>query len=188
MKILAIGAHPDDIELGCYGTLQRLIDEGHDVETLVVGLGRGDELDNKFDVKPLLHWVQIIEKELERVKPDTVFTHCRSDLNLDHRIIHDAVLIATRPMDDETVKDIYSFEVLSSTEWVFPTTFAPNVFYDITKYIKAKTDTLDRDFADEIREYPHPRSLRGVEVLAQMRGMQVGVEYAEAFELARMIR
>lgn len=188
MKVLAIGAHPDDIELGCHGTLQKLKDKGYSIEKFVVGLGRGDELDNKFDARPLLDWVQIIERELERFRPDIIFTHCGNDLNLDHRIIHDAVLIATRPMDDETVKDIYSFEILSSTEWNFPATFTPNVFYDITKYIELKKDVLNRDFADEMRTFPHPRSLRGVEVLAQTRGMQVGVEYAEAFELARMVR
>jgi LmbE family N-acetylglucosaminyl deacetylase len=183
-----IRIHPDDIELGCYGTLEKLKDDGYEIERFVIGLGRGDELDNKFDVKPLLHWVQIIEKELQRIKPDIIFTHCRGDLNLDHRIIHDAVLIATRPMYDEKVRDIYLFEILSSTEWTFPTSFSPNVFYDITGYVGLKKDILTKEFADEMREYPHPRSLRGVEVLAQTRGMQVGVEYAEAFELARMIR
>ncbi len=188
MKILAIGAHPDDIELGCYATLQRLKAEGHEIEEFVIGLGRGHELDNRFDAKPLLHWVQIIEEQLEIIKPDIVFTHCKSDVNLDHRIIYDAVVVATRPMFDETVREIYSFEVLSSTEWNFPTSFSPNVFYDITKYLDAKKAVLQEFFSSEMREYPHPRSLRGVEVLAQMRGMQVGCEYAEAFELVRIVR
>lgn len=188
MKILAIGAHPDDIELGCWGTLQRLKNEGHEIKEFVIGLGRGDELDNRFDVKPILDWVQIIEEHIEKFKPEIIFTHSKSDLNRDHQIIHEAVLIATRPMIDETVREIYAFEVLSSTEWNFSSSFSPNVFYDITKYLADKKRVLAEFFNNEMREYPHPRSYRGVEVLAQMRGMQVGCEYAEAFELVRIVR
>ena len=188
MKILAIGAHPDDLELGCFGTLQKLKAEGHSVEEFVIGYGRGHELDNKFDTKPLMEWAQIIEGKLELVKPDMVFTHCANDVNIDHRVIHQATLVATRPMKEQSVKEIYGFEVLSSTEWNFPVSFSPNVFYDITKYLDAKKSALKKFYGSEMREYPHPRSYRGVEVLAQMRGMQVGCEYAEAFELVRIIR
>jgi len=146
-----------------------------------------DYPDNAFDVMSFLSIVKDIERIKKEINPDVIFTHSKSDLNIDHRITHDAVLTVTRPIHEESVRTIYSFEVLSSTEWNFPSLFHPNVFFDISKTINQKLDAM-MQYKSEIRKLPHPRSFEGIENLAKMRGMIVGVECAEAFELIRDVR
>jgi len=96
-------------------------------------------------------------------------------------------LTVTRPMVGETVKEIYSFEVLSSTEWAYPTSFSPDVFYDISKNINDKLVALS-SYEGELRESSHPRSLGGVWYNAKLWGQKVGLEYAEAFKAVRIIK
>lgn len=187
MKVLVVASHPDDEILGCGGTIERLKREGHEAENLILGKGRGDTLDNQFDKLPLLNWIVVIEGNIKAIKPDIIFTHYEKDLNIDHRITYQAVITAARPQPGCCVKEIYSFEVLSSTEWAFPTSFSPDVFYDITDYISIKEKTLMAHYEDEMREYPHPRSRMGIDVLASYRGMQCGCRYAEAFKTVRRI-
>ena len=186
MKVLVATAHPDDEALGMGGTTARLKSEGHAVEILLLGKGRGDELDNRFDVKPLLYWVKIIEKKITEYKPDVIYTHYEHDLNIDHRITYQAVLTAARPLPDSPVKEIYSFEVLSSTEWSTKT-FEPDVFIDIKNYIDRKIEMLDK-YEPEMRCFPHPRCYQGVRILAARRGMQCGLNCAEAFKTIRVIK
>ncbi|WP_181450920.1 UDP-4-amino-4,6-dideoxy-N-acetyl-beta-L-altrosamine N-acetyltransferase [Helicobacter valdiviensis] len=143
--------------------------------------------DNSFDSVPLLHIVKSIEKIKQKVKPDIIFTHYESDLNIDHKITFQAVLTATRPMLGECVKEIYSFEVLSSTEWKYPNSFSPNVFVDISNTLELKINAM-RLYKSELCEYPHPRSLKGIELNAKHRGMQVGLESVESFMLVRSIK
>jgi len=145
-----------------------------------------DYPDNQFDSIPLLDIVKTITLVKNKVKPDIVFTHSPNCLNIDHKTTFDAVVTATRPMEDETVKSIYSFEILSSTEWSFPLSFNPNVFFDIKETIRDKVDALMK-YKTEIRSYPHPRSSYGVYSYAQLWGMKIGVPFAEAFECVRMI-
>jgi LmbE family N-acetylglucosaminyl deacetylase len=98
-------------------------------------------------------------------------------------------MTACRPQPKNFVSEIYSFEVLSSTGWGSSTvenTFIPNTFIDITKVWKKKMDAL-HCYNDEIRDFPHARSYKGVEVLAIYRGSSVGVGLAEAFQLERKI-
>ncbi|MBN1793551.1 MAG: PIG-L family deacetylase [Candidatus Omnitrophica bacterium] len=142
--------------------------------------------DNRFDTVPLLDIVKVIEKTKEKVKPALVFTHYANDLNIDHRITCAAVLTATRPVLDETVKEIYSFEVPSSTEWNYPLSFSPNVYFDISQTIDVKLQAI-KQYVSEIKEPPHPRSQEGVELNARMWGMKVGLGYAEAFTCVRRL-
>ncbi len=140
--------------------------------------------DNRFDSVDLLDIVKEIEKIKNKVKPEIIFTHYKNDLNIDHQITNQAVLTAARPLKDEFVKEIYAFEVLSSTEWNYPLTFSPNTFYDITDYIDKKLEAM-KCYTSEIREYPHPRSLEGIKIKSQQRGLEVGCKHAEAFILQR---
>ncbi len=143
--------------------------------------------DNRFDSVNFLDIVKIIEQVKGDINPDIVFTHSRNDLNIDHVITYRAVVTATRPMVNETVKEIYSFEILSSTEWNYPLSFSPNVYINIEETINIKINAM-KEYVNEIREYPHPRSVEGIEILAKKRGMEVGYRYAEAFELVRLLK
>lgn len=223
-RILIVAAHPDDEVLGCFGTVARLINEGYEAFTLILGEGKtsrsetrnreekkeeiallSEEIrranatigiketyieafpDNRFDSVNLLDVVKVVDKYKETVKPDIIFTHYENDLNIDHRVVYNAVLTATRPMADECVKEIYAFEVLSSTEWNFPNTFSPDVFFDISETLALKVEAMGH-YRSELREYPHPRSLKSIELNAAYWGMRVGRKYVEAFKNVRCIR
>lgn len=142
--------------------------------------------DNRFDTVSLLDIVKKIEKIKSDVKPDIIFTHYYNDLNIDHKITYQAVITATRPTKIETVKEIYSCEILSSTEWNYPLSFNPDTYFDISSTFNFKIDAIKK-YESELRDYPHPRSLKGIEILAKYRGMQVGVKYAEGFKTVRKI-
>ena len=146
--------------------------------------------DNRMDGVNLLDVVKKIELEVDEYKPDIVYTHHAGDVNVDHRVIHDAVVTACRSLPGESVREILFFETLSSTEWQMMTAdkiFQPNIYVDVTDFMEKKRQALEF-YASEMREYPHPRSYKGVELLAQYRGLTVGVPYAEAFMLGRSIR
>ncbi len=143
--------------------------------------------DNRFDTVPFLDLVKVIEKIKNNIKPEIIFTHYEKDLNIDHQITYKAVITAARPTKEETVKEIYSFEIPSSTEWSYPLSFSPNVFYDISETIDVKLRALE-EYKTELREYPHPRSLEGVKLIAKYWGMKVGLEYAEPFKVVRILK
>lgn len=146
--------------------------------------------DNRFDRVDLLDIVKEVEKKIRELTPEIVYTHYSGDLNIDHQYTARAVLTATRPIGEYSVKEIYAFETLSSTEWNFDysaqTGFAPNVFVDITDYYEKKEAAMNC-YVSELCEFPHPRSLEGMDVLSKTRGMAVGKQRAEAFMLIRKI-
>jgi len=141
--------------------------------------------DNKFDTYPLLEIAKKVEDVIMLFNPEIIYTHSAVDLNIDHRLTHEAVLVATRPISSK-VKEIYCFEVPSSTEWNFGTSFSPNVFVDVTETLSRKLDALNK-YENEVREWPHPRSTRALTARANYWGSIVGCEAAEAFSLLRMI-
>lgn len=145
--------------------------------------------DNRFDSHALLDIVKVVEKEKEEFKPDIIFTHNAGDLNVDHRYTFQAVMTATRPMQDEKVKMIISFETQSATDWQYsrhPEQFHPNLYIEVSdEDVLAKIDAL-AEYKFEIREYPHPRSAKALRVLAEYRGYTSGSELAEAFEIVRI--
>ena len=143
--------------------------------------------DNRFDTIPFLDIVKVIEKIKNQIKPEIIFTHYEKDLNIDHQITYKAVITATRPLEKENVKEIYSFEIPSSTEWSYPLSFSPNMFYDISETIDVKIKAL-KEYKSELKKYPYPRSLEGVELTAKNWGMKVGLNYAEAFKTVRIIK
>ncbi|MFC1630140.1 PIG-L deacetylase family protein [Patescibacteria group bacterium] len=145
--------------------------------------------DNQFDSIPLLKIVKKIEEVIKKIRPAIVYTHHSGDLNIDHRITFQAVLTATRPIDNCSVKKIYSFEIPSSTEWSFQKIngpFLPNVFEDISETWEKKVQAMQM-YNTEIKKFPHPRSKEAIVVIAKRWGSTVGLKYAEAFELIRAV-
>ena len=146
--------------------------------------------DNRFDTVALLDIVKIIEKEKREFKPEVIFTHHGGDLNIDHQRTFEAVITASRPLEHEKLKTIITFETPSGTEWTAssdPKRFTPNLFIEIKEEdLKAKINAMEA-YEFEKRKYPHPRSPEALMILAKQRGIIIGKEYAEAFEIIRTI-
>lgn len=214
MNVLVIAAHPDDEVLGCGGTIARHVREGDEVEVLFVADGEtarvmhnrenrniaaksaGDILgvsmvrfldhpDQRLDQISLLDLTRQVEEVVAAVKPRIVYTHHAGDLNNDHKIVHQTAMTALRPLPGSWVKEIYAFEVPSSTEW--GAGFWPNHFVEITSFREQKYEAL-MHYDKEIRPHPHARSYSGITARDRLRGHQVGVPYAEAFIMMRTIR
>lgn len=145
--------------------------------------------DNRMDTIALLDIIQPLEKLVNEIKPSIVYTHHCGDLNVDHRITHNAVITACRPTPETSIREIYTFEVLSSTEWSTPgkNPFIPNYFVNITEYINSKLEAI-KCYQLEMRQKPHARSIENINSLAIHRGCTVGCEYAEAFVLFRHVK
>ncbi|PJZ61817.1 PIG-L deacetylase family protein [Leptospira adleri] len=145
--------------------------------------------DNRMDSIDRLDIIKVIEKKIDEIKPRVIFTHNKNDLNIDHRVVCDSVITACRPLPDQTVKEIYFFEVPSSTEWQIGSSsdlFLPNYFVAIEdKYLQKKMDAL-KIYDSEMRAFPHSRSLEAVKALATWRGASVGHNAAEAFSVGRI--
>ncbi|MBF0558393.1 MAG: PIG-L family deacetylase [Nitrospirae bacterium] len=143
--------------------------------------------DNRFDTVALLDIIKIIESVMNTIKPDIIFTHYKRDLNIDHQLTYQAAITAARPSAEESVREIYSFEIPSSTEWGFPLSFSPDVFFDIENTLKLKLKAM-AEYKTELKDFPHPRSLKGITMNAGQWGMKIGLRYAEAFECVRVIK
>jgi LmbE family N-acetylglucosaminyl deacetylase len=145
--------------------------------------------DNRMDSVPLLDIVQKLEEVVNEVQPAIVYTHHMGDLNIDHRITHQAVLTACRPVPKAVVRDIYAFEVVSATEWhsAQAPQFNPTYYVDVAKFIDVKVESL-KAYALEMRSFPHSRSVEHIRAIATYRGSSVGFYAAEAFMLIRCIR
>lgn len=147
--------------------------------------------DNRFDREDLLDIVKAVERKIAALQPRIIYTHHRGDLNIDHQITYRAVLTATRPMADQPVKEIYTFETVSSTEWNFTyrgEQFAPNVFVKLTEEQFGKKLAAMEKYETELCEYPHPRSLEMLKAVAARWGGVAGGQPVEAFEVVRIIR
>jgi N-acetylglucosamine malate deacetylase 1 len=141
--------------------------------------------DNRLDSIDLLTIIKHIESYIEEIQPEAIYTHHGGDLNIDHRLVHEAVITACRPLPGSCVKRIFSFESPSSTEWATTAigpTFAPVHFIDISTVLDKKMDAL-RCYKIEMRAFPHVRSIEAMEAVAKVRGAQVGMTAAEAFQV-----
>lgn len=144
--------------------------------------------DNKMDSVALLDIVKAVEKKITEFQPDIIYTHYAHDLNIDHRITFQAVMTACRPIQgNHFPKEIFSFEVNSSSEWASEERFNPNVFIDISNSIDKKLNAL-KCYDKEMRDFPHPRSYEAVKALAKLRGSECALQAAEAFMCIRAIR
>ena len=152
-------------------------------------VGIYDFPDNRFDTVAMLDIVKVIEKEKQTFQPEIIFTHHGGDVNIDHQRTFEAVITATRPMKDEIVKTVITFETPSGTEWIAssdPRKFTPNLFIELDeKNLEAKINGME-SYEFEKRKYPHPRSPEALRLRSQYWGVVNGVSFAEPFQIIRI--
>lgn len=153
-------------------------------------VGIYDFPDNRFDTVALLDIIKIVEKEKLGFDPEVIFTHHGGDVNIDHQRTFEAVITSIRPMHDEKVHTIISFETSSGTEWraaTDPKHFIPNMFIEVSEEgLHAKIKGME-SYEFEKRKFPHPRSPEALKIQAQRWGVAVGKLYVEAFTVIRII-
>ncbi|KAB2910068.1 MAG: PIG-L family deacetylase [Kofleriaceae bacterium] len=219
-KVLVIAAHPDDELLGVAGTIARHVADGDEVTCVVCSEGATtryeqsavNELqacgqraaallgvreirflgmrDQHLDAQPILDVIQAIEVVVRELTPTTVYTHHWGDVNRDHKVVNEAVMVACRPVGESYPRSVLLFETPSSTEWSWPdpaTAFVPQHFVDITSTVDRKLEAM-ACYTSELRAAPHPRSLEALRSRAAYWGQIVGRAYAEAFVVARHVR
>lgn len=148
-----------------------------------------DFTDNGMDSYPLIEIIKAVEKAKYKYRPTLVYTHSGADLNVDHRVVSNSVLTAFRPQPNELCKEIRLFEVASATDYgnsSIAGSFLPNLFIDISNEWPVKVKALE-EYLEEMCEYPHSRSIQGIKNLGNLRGNQVGYDFAEAFEVIRKL-
>ena len=131
---------------------------------------------------------QKIREVIEKVKPEIIFIPHQGDLHRDHQITYQCAMVAAKPILNPFIKKIISYESLSETEQSSPygLPFFPNMYVDITHQLAKKIETLAQ-YKSELREFPHPRSLRALEYKARSRGAEIGVDAAESFMILKEI-
>jgi LmbE family N-acetylglucosaminyl deacetylase len=145
--------------------------------------------DNRMDGLERLDIIKAVEAVVAEIQPSVVYTHHGNDLNIDHRLTHEAVLTACRPLPGSSVREIWAFETQSSTEWSAASqglAFQPTRWVGITAQWEAKRRALEA-YASEMRPFPHARSIDAVEALARLRGAHAGLSAAEAFMAVRLV-
>lgn len=219
MNVLVVAPHADDEILGVGGTIARYVSEGHDVYVCVVTSGHPlmfpksmlEKLRNEaleahryLGVKQsiFLDFPAVMLNEIPRheinakisdviqeIKPEIIYIPHHGDMHLDHYIVSQSTMVGARPVKDFKVREIYSFETLSETEWNIPhanNAFLPNTFINISDFIDKKIKAMGL-YTTQLHAYPHPRSIEAIEYLAKIRGATVGVNAAEAFCSIRRI-
>ena len=198
-KVLVVGAHPDDIEIACGGTVAKMRDAGYEIHGLVMTNGerggnagvrpdeawRGGKYLGLDDVRVInlpdtrLHEHKLavlaaIEETIQAFKPSMVLTHSFHDLHQDHCTVHEATLRAARNLNM-----ILCYESPSVTQ-----DFKPTLFVDIGEYVDVKVESI-KDHADQrLKPYVHEERVRGVAIF---RGGQAKLQYAEGFEVIRAV-
>jgi len=220
MNVLVVAAHPDDELLGVGGTAAVHASRGDHVRLAVMCEGISmryepkrhaevqaqarqaaailgiddivlqDLPDQKLDTLPLTHVVGRLEALIGEFKPERIYTHFGGDINRDHQVLTEALLVAARPYSAPFVREILMFETPSSTEWGSPTilpSFQPNVFADISATLEHKVEAF-RCYSAEVRPAPHPRSPEALRDRARYWGSLVNLPAAEPFVAVRILR
>ena len=218
-KVLVVAPHPDDETLAVGGTIAKLSSLGHEIHVLIVSghlppLYSRDsyektvtESQKAFDILgiagsefleipatmiaecPVHELNSKILSTVRSLKPQMVFCPY-PDRHIDHRIVFDSVMVATRPIGvGRDIEILAAYETLSETHWNAPhiePNFTPNWVIDISDYIQTKLKAL-KCYESQISEFPNPRSIEAIEALAKFRGTQSGFGYGEGFHIVRMV-
>jgi LmbE family N-acetylglucosaminyl deacetylase len=213
-NVLVIAAHPDDELLGCGATVAQHVLNGDNVTSIVVCEGdslRYDEAnrqhqsqifkaaevlgvkdvrslqfpDQKLETVVLTDLIEPILRVVREVKPQIVYCQYGGDVNRDHKILFEAILVATRPTE-EFIEVVYAFDTASSTEWAYPRSFIPDTYIDINNTLETKIKAMAQ-YESELRDYPHPRSLQALRNKAYSYGNDCCMEAAEAFMTIRRV-
>lgn len=212
--ILVFAPHPDDEVLGCGGVIAKYSQRGCKVFLCIVTKAYEPEWSSSFiknrpkEIKKASEILGIKEfftldfptvkldgvgkkkindafrKIILETQPDIVFVPFSGDLSHDHQITHEAVLVAARPGPKTSVTKILAYETPETAWGTRP--FQPTVYEDIELTLATKLEAM-KVYQNEVREFPQPRSLKGIEYLARKRGSEVCLEAAEAFMLIRSI-
>lgn len=213
-RVLVIAAHPDDEVLGCGGTVARHVTAGDRVTTVIVcegeslrygedGVGQEEHIleaneilgvddvrtldfaDQSLDARPLTEIIEPLVEIVNEIEPTVVYCQYGGDVNRDHQILFEAVLVATRPTQ-LSIRTVLAFDTASSTEWAYPRTFDPDTWVDISETLDKKLAAM-ACYESELRRYPHPRSLEALENRSRGWGNRVCLDAAEVFMSVRRI-
>jgi len=141
--------------------------------------------DQKLDTLSLVDVITPLERVVAETRPHVVYSQYGGDVNRDHQLLFQAVLIATRPLE-EFIQAVYAFDTASSTEWAFPRTFIPDTWVDISSTLERKVQAM-ACYQSEVCDYPHPRSLEALRHRAASWGNQVYLPAAEVFMTVRRV-
>ena len=125
-----------------------------------------------------------ISNYLKKIKPTKVFLPFYGDTHIDHKITYEASIVALRPFINKQVDTIFCYETLSETEFGIQKNnyfFNPNYFVSLSKKDISNKIKLLKFYKSQIKNYPHPRSIKGIEILSLYRGLMSYNIYAEAF-------
>ena len=150
----------------------------------------GELPDMKLDVTPHIEINRVIENAIDDFQPTIVFTHFSGDVNEDHRRVYESTLVDCRPVSEQCVKRLFLYSVPSSTEWNVQTAtnvFLPNWYEDIAGENAEKKYRAMECYKTELREYPHPRSIKYLRTADVAEGNRVGLLASESFILLRSI-
>lgn len=198
---MAVGAHPDDMELGCAGTLALHSLRGDKVYLLVLTKGEASG-DTKIRERECMEsakiigasdlfmgglpdtgvsdgreTIDVVENVVNKVKPAIVYAPSSKDTHQDHRNAGYAVLSACR-----RCRVILLYEGASTQR-----DFNPQVFVEIADTFQTKLKAT-RVFGSQLGNHGmYSKAMKAVEGLAKFRGYQAGVEVAEAFEVGKFI-
>ena len=136
-----------------------------------------------------LKMIPDVSKVFQEFQPEIIYVLNRSDAHSDHKFTFEAVAACTKSFRYPSIRKVLMYECISETEFApaLPEkVFIPNYFVDISEHFEQKCEIM-KIFESELGEHPFPRSLRNIEALATFRGASVGVEYAEAFQVVKII-
>jgi len=197
VKVLAVGAHPDDVELGCGATLARQAQRGDEVTILVMTDGalgridgmsrRGEQVEAARRIGATVRWagfedglvpdgpeaIRVIDDAIAASSADVLYTHTLDDTHQDHRATATASLAAGRHL-----ASILQYETPSTLN------FSPTVYVDVDATIQEKLAVLRAHLSQVLRG--GPVDLEAIEAQARFRGFQGRLRFAEAFEPIRV--